>query len=99
MKKLRKKLYTIVFKSDTFGGKLFDILLLVFILTSIVVVLLESVKDINQQHGLLLKTMEWSITLLFTFEYLLRIVIVSKPKTYIFSFPPSVGTFLDHLCL
>lgn len=104
MKNLRKKLYSIVFEADTFGGKLFDILLLVFILASIVVVLLESVNEINQRHGILLKDLEWSITLLFTFEYIVRIIIVGKPRSYIFSFygiidflavmPTYIGLFL-----
>lgn len=86
MKTLRRKLYTIVFESDTFGGKLFDIILLFVILFSIVVILLESVVEINAKHGAMLKSMEWMITILFTFEYLIRIVIVKRPLSYIYSF-------------
>ncbi|MBN1180926.1 MAG: ion transporter [Bacteroidales bacterium] len=86
MNTLKKKLYTIVFESDTFGGKLFDIMLLLVILFSIVVILLESVVEINTKHGELLKTLEWIITIVFSIEYIVRIMIVKKASGYIFSF-------------
>ena len=82
----KKRLYEIVFEADTPAGKAFDIALLASIILSVVVVMLESVKAINDKFGYLLIVLEWAITFFFTFEYLLRIYIVKKPTTYIFSF-------------
>lgn len=82
----KAKLYDIIFESDTKAGKLFDVILLVVIVLSILLVMLESVPSIEDQFRSLLNLMEWSITLIFSLEYCLRIWIVSKPKTYIFSF-------------
>ena len=83
---IRSKLYIIVFGTDTPAGKLFDIVLLVAILLSIIAVMLESVRDIKVQYEDFFDTLEWTFTLLFSAEYLLRIFITKKPKNYVFSF-------------
>lgn len=83
---IKAKLYEIIFESDTKSGKLFDVLLLVVIVLSIILVMLESVPSIETEYRSLLIFLEWSITIIFSLEYCLRIWIVSKPKTYIFSF-------------
>jgi len=82
----REKLYVIIFESDTPAGKLFDLLLIVAIAASVGVVMLDSVKAINDQHGEALHIAEWIFTLLFTAEYVLRILCVDRPKKYVFSF-------------
>ena len=79
-------LYEIIFEADTPKGKIFDIALLVIILFSILLVMLESVTSINVQHRDLLRIMEWIITVIFSIEYLLRVLVVKKPLKYIFSF-------------
>lgn len=87
MKKLNKDiLYEIIFEADTPGGKLFDVVLLLFILISILLVMLESIPAINAQHQELFQILEWVITGFFTIEYILRIAVVKKPFKYIFSF-------------
>ena len=53
---------------------------------SILAVILESVREIEEAFGPWLKIAEWGITILFTLEYLARIISVSKPHRYIFSF-------------
>lgn len=82
----QEKTYHIIFEADTFGGKLFDVVLLIAIFLSVMVVILESVKDLSTSYGQLFKQLEWVFTILFTTEYLLRIVIVNKPLRYIKSF-------------
>lgn len=67
-------------------GKLFDVVLLVLILLSIVLVMLESVREIDAKYHDILYIGEWIITIFFSFEYIARIVTVKKPKAYIFSF-------------
>jgi len=82
----RKKLHEIIFGYDSFGGKLFDIILLVAIILSVLAVMLESVAHINQQYGFQLRTIEWVFTVLFTIEYIGRILSSPSPIKYIFSF-------------
>jgi voltage-gated potassium channel len=82
----RKKLYRIIFYTDTLWGKTFDVVLLIIIILSIIAVMLESVVEISTQYGNQLRIIEWLFTFLFTLEYLLRIVTFPKPLKYIFSF-------------
>lgn len=84
--RLKKRLYEIVFEADTPAGKLFDVILLAVILLSVLLVMLESVSSIAIKYLDVLRTLEWIITIVFTIEYLLRILIVQKPLKYIFSF-------------
>ncbi len=83
---MRKKLYHIIFESDTPAGKAFDVALLVAIMLSIVAVTLESVQQISQQYSQEIKIIEWFFTIIFTLEYLLRIYSAPKRLAYIFSF-------------
>ena len=80
------KLHEIIFEADTKAGKLFDILLLIAILLSVVVVMLDSVNQMNREYGEILFYAEWFFTILFTIEYFLRIYSVGLPVKYIFSF-------------
>lgn len=82
----KHKLYVIIFRSDTFAGRLFDEILLGLIVFSIGVVMLESVNEIRSQYGSWLLGLEWGLTLLFTLEYLLRIYCSPKRMGYVFSF-------------
>jgi len=86
MQPWRIRLHEIIFEADTFAGKAFDVVLLVLIILSIITVMLESVDSIKASHGFILKAMEWAITILFTVEYLARIISIGKPLKYIFSF-------------
>lgn len=80
------KLHELIYEADTKAGKLFDIVLLWLILASIVLVMLESVKEIDIKFHAFFNISEWIITILFTLEYIARIISVKKPKDYIFSF-------------
>jgi len=82
----RKKIYEIIFEAETPAGKSFDILLLWAIIISVIAVLLESVTGFREQHGLLLRRLEWAFTILFTVEYFLRLICVEKPWRYATSF-------------
>lgn len=86
MDKSKKQLYEIIFEADTREGKIFDLALLVVILISVALVLLESVPSIRDNHQQFLKISEWVITIIFTLEYTLRLLIVKKPFRYISSF-------------
>lgn len=82
----KAKLHEIIYEADTPEGKLFDVVLLIAIIASIVLVMLESIKGFDTKYHDFLNISEWIITILFTFEYIARIVTVKKPFKYIFSF-------------
>ena len=84
--KLKNKLYQIIFEAETPNGKLFDVILLITIVLSVICVSLESVDSISLKYGVLLRSLEWIFTILFTIEYFLRIWIIKNPFKYIFSF-------------
>ena len=84
--KWRATLHEIIFEADTPAGKAFDIILIVCILLSVVAVTLESVQAFEQSYGGLLRAVEWGLTLLFTVEYVLRLICVARPWGYITSF-------------
>ena len=85
MDKLRHKIKTIIFGTDTRLGKIFDEILIVAIVLSIITVLLDSVSDYNKAYGNYLYFAEWVFTILFTIEYLLRIFCIRRPISYVFS--------------
>lgn len=85
-KSFRFKLHEVIFEADTPAGKFFDVALLWAILISVAAVMLESVESINKVYGNELRWIEWTFTILFTIEYIARIVAVNKPLKYIFSF-------------
>ncbi len=85
MKLIKQRIYNIIFKADTPGGLAFDIALLVFILLSILLVMLESIENINAKYEELFSIAEWVITIMFSTEYALRIFVSKKPFKYIFS--------------
>jgi len=83
---LREKLWRMIFRSDTKKGRIFDIILLWLIGISVLVVMLESVQSLNARHGTLLRTVEWTFTIVFTLEYLVRLWVVKRRASYVFSF-------------
>ena len=101
----REQLRKIIFEAETPAGKAFDIVLLVSILASVVCVSLETVSAIRQNFGEELRLFEWGFTILFSIEYLLRLLCVPKPLKYAFSFfgmidllsilPTYAGVFLQ----
>jgi len=86
LKGYRALFHEVVFEADTFWGKIFDVALLVIILLSVLVVCLESVEEIAAKHGEALRITEWVFTILFTIEFIVRLLSVAKPSKYIFSF-------------
>ena len=79
-------LYTVVFEADTRAGRRFDQVLIAVILISIAVVMADSIEPVNTQYGRYLNLAEWFFTLLFTAEYLARLLCVRYPMRYATSF-------------
>ena len=82
----KQKLHEIIYEADTPMGKWFDIVLIFVILFSVLLIMLESVKQIDAEYHRTLLTLEWVVTILFTIEYIARIICIQKPFKYIFSF-------------
>ncbi len=89
----RGKLHEIIFEADTPLGKAFDVFLIFSILISVVVIMLESVKAFNARHFYTLFLIDWSFTVLFTIEYILRLLSVRRPLLYAKSFYGLVDLF------
>lgn len=90
---MRKRLFTIIFGTNTPAGKAFDIVLLVLIVLSVLAVMLESVSFIAERYGRTLRIIEWVVTIFFTVEYIARIWVVSKPRRYILSWLGLIDLF------
>ena len=84
--KFRKKAHEIIFEADTPKGKFFDVALLAAILISVAVVMLDSVPSYHEDYGETLWVLELFFTLLFTIEYIIRLLSVRKPLVYATSF-------------
>ena len=82
----RRRLYEIIFEAETPAGKTFDVILLWAIGLSVAAVMLESVEPVRVKYGLWLNIAEWVFTVVFTVEYVLRILSCRHPSRYIFSF-------------
>ena len=82
----REKTRIILYGTNTVLGRLFDLVLLGLILLSVILIMMETVKGIDQKYHALLIICEWVITVFFTIEYILRIISIRKPIRYIFSF-------------
>lgn len=83
---LKHYLYVTIFGTHTRAGRLFDILLIIAILSSLLVLTLESVPSIASEWGRQLRALEYTFTCLFTLEYLLRLYCSPKPSAYAKSF-------------
>ena len=90
---LSQRIYQIIFETDTPAGRLFDLVVLYAILASVLAVMLESVKSIEDSYGEYLTVIEWVFTILFTIEYVARIYVSDKPLKYVFSFLGLIDLF------
>jgi voltage-gated potassium channel len=86
MNSWKDKLHRTIYESNTTAGKIFDVTLLILIIASIAVVMLDSIESYHKQYGELFYLLEWIFTILFTIEYILRLICLRQPLLYVFSF-------------
>ncbi len=84
--RFRTECRRIIFQSNRWDAKAFDVVLILMILVSVGLVLLESLPTLSAQTRHWLFVMEWVITLVFTAEYLLRLYVSERPGRYCRSF-------------
>ena len=70
---LQHQLYVIIFGTHTTAGRVFDIGLIIAILTSLLVLVLESLPNVMVEWSTQLRYGEYFFTGLFTIEYILRL--------------------------
>ena len=83
---LRERVHDIIYQHDSFGERLFNVVLIAAILSSVVVVMLDSVASINGRYARELLAAEWFFTILFTIEYVARLWSSPRPARYALSF-------------
>ena len=82
----RLKIYTIIFEADTVAGRRFDIALIWAIVLSVLVVMADSVQSLHNGFRTPFMWAEWFFTLVFTAEYIARLLCCPKPMRYATSF-------------
>lgn len=82
----RDRTWRVIFLSDTRAGRAFDVVLLLLISASVLVVMLESVEPLRKAHQHTFLVIEWVFTLLFTVEYIARVLVVRNARRYVLSF-------------
>jgi len=82
----RERWRRIIFDHDTTLGKAFDVALIVAILSSVLVMMLDSLPGLSAETHRLLRWLEWGFTILFTVEYGLRLWCAVRPAQYARSF-------------
>jgi len=85
-RRFQNKTHEIIFEADTPAGKLFDMALILLILLSVLTVMLDSVAAYRDAYGTLFYRLEWFFTIVFTIEYLLRLICIARPLRYAASF-------------
>lgn len=82
----QQRMHEVIFEADTPEGKAFDVALLISITVSVIIVMLETVPALNARYGQLFLLVEWVFTILFTIEYVLRLIAVRRSVMYALSF-------------
>jgi voltage-gated potassium channel len=82
----KEELHEIIFGAETRAGKFFDIMLIIAIILSIIVVMIDSIPGIHDDFSDPLLIAEWGFTILFSIEYILRIISSPRKTRYLFSF-------------
>lgn len=82
----QRKLHEVIFEADTTMGKWFDLILIICIGLSVLAVMMDSVQSLKAKYGEILFYAEWFFTILFSIEYILRLISVTKPRLYAISF-------------
>ena len=81
----RRRWFDIIHRRDTRPSRNFDLLLVYAIVASVLVVMFDSVQHIHAAWASWFYVVEWGFTLLFTAEYVLRLLVVRRPLRYALS--------------
>lgn len=82
----RRRMHEVIFESETPAGRFFDKVIITAILLSVGVVIVDSVAALSRDNRPVLDGLEWFFTLLFTAEYIARLLSVQRQLKYALSF-------------
>jgi voltage-gated potassium channel len=82
----RERTRHIIFDHNTPESRAFDVGLMGLIVFSVLLVMLETVQQIDARYGTLLLVLEWIVTILFTIEYIARLWTADNRVRYARSF-------------
>jgi voltage-gated potassium channel len=82
----RRRLHTVIFEADTPAGRAFDLVLIALVALSVVIVCMETVGGLPDWSYRAMRVTEWTLTVVFSIEYLLRLIAVRRPVIYAASF-------------
>ncbi len=82
---LQKKFYDVIFGTSRGLGRNFDIALILLILSSVMIVVLDSIPEYHQRYGDWFLHVEWGFTAIFTVEYGVRLWCSPNRKRYALS--------------
>ncbi|GAB3024022.1 MULTISPECIES: ion transporter [Oleiagrimonas] len=82
----RERWFQVIFGHQDRPGRLFDVILIAAIVASILITMLDSVQSLHARYGTAFYLAEWTFTLAFTAEYLVRLWVVRRPWRYARSF-------------
>lgn len=82
----RSRLYQVVFEMRSPRGRAFNLLIYLCTIASVVTVVLGSVKSWRQDYSEIFNGLEWGFTLVFSFDYLIRLVAARQARRYALSF-------------
>lgn len=74
-----------ILEGENVSSKIFDWLLIIIIVASIVIPVLDTIPSVKAANGKLFWNLEILFTVIFTIEYILRVICAKKPASYIFS--------------
>ena len=82
----RERIRHVIFDHDTRQSRWFDVGLMGLIVFSVLLVMLETVDQVEARYGTTLLVLEWIVTILFTFEYIARLLTADSKVRYARSF-------------
>ncbi len=91
----KRKLYRVIFEAHTPAGKAIDVFLFLLILSNILFLMLESVSDYATKYYLWFRFFDFFYTVIFTIEYILRLICVKNARKY----ATSVYGIIDFLAI
>jgi len=80
------KLKQIIEKTDTMRGKVFDLSIQLLIVLSLISFSIETLPNITERTKTLLSSFEVFSVAVFTIEYLLRVIVATNKRAFLFSF-------------
>ena len=88
-----KKLKQIIEETDNRSGKIFDFFIQILIIFSLICFSIETLPDLKNSTQNILHISEIIIVIIFTLEYLLRMLVADKKLRHVFSFYGLIDLF------